>query len=164
MPNNGYCTVWQPGCYTVRRVDKHPKKRQSMKKERGKRITAVLEPLLELNNAIKYYIQLLLQNILVKARPLNEPLRLFPTRDRKHLSTIPFYSSRKICCPVSVANSFPTTRQPIPDVLPLSCYSYQILSFLWLYYMKKRYLPQVCEYADKLKKPFEKGYSSLKGS
>ena len=33
---------------------------------------AVLEPLLELNNAIKYYIQLLLQNILVKARPLSE--------------------------------------------------------------------------------------------
>ena len=40
------------------------------------------------------------------------------------------YSSRKSRCPVSAVNSYPTIRQSIPDVLPLSCYSYQNLHFL----------------------------------
>lgn len=40
------------------------------------------------------------------------------------------YSSRKLYCPVSVVNSFLTTLQSIPDVLPLSCYPYQNLHFL----------------------------------
>ena len=40
------------------------------------------------------------------------------------------YSSRKLCCPVSAVNSYPTTRQLIRDVLPINCYSYQNLHFL----------------------------------
>ena len=36
MPKNGYCTGWQPGCYTARRVDKHPKKRDRIGAETEK--------------------------------------------------------------------------------------------------------------------------------
>ena len=48
-----------------------------------------------------------------------------------NLKRILSYSSRKLYCPVSTANSFPTTRQPIRDVLPLNCYSYQNLRILY---------------------------------
>ena len=48
----------------------------------------------------------------------------------RQLNTILSYSSRKSRCPVSAVNSYPTIRQSIPDVLSLSCYSYQNLHFL----------------------------------
>ena len=67
--------------------------------------------------------------LITKLKSSNPADTLIVTSIQK-MSNILSYSSRKLRCPVSVVNSYPTIRQSILDVLPLSCYSYQNLHFL----------------------------------